>query len=660
MSDILLKIGGDTTGLTKAFKKATEDSKGFENSMMSLGKKLLGAFAFTAAVRGIKDLISTNSQLIDSLAKTADNLNVTTENLSALHHIAKLNGQSQEQLDKSLTKLNLSLGEIASGGGAMAQKSLEKLGLSYASLSGMTADEKFLTVASNLDNLASASDRAFVTSQLFGRNNLNVLKTLEDLNTNGIDPTREKLAKLGVSFSRIEASQVEAANDAFEELGLIMQGIGTQLAISVAPFVQALSQYFLDAATEGEGFGAKVGKMFAGLARIGGVFGDGLHAIGLIFKGLILGGNTFGVAIMQVLSLVAEGITMTVDNALGKINTLISVANNIPAIDIPMIPLTGQSEAMKVIRGMTEEATNSLNNHTQAWMDAAAAVTPSQKVEEYLNKVNELKNAPSDLTPMQEGTTGNPVDVKAQDNMKSKLEALEQSLMSERELILASQEQQLEDLRLFEENKLITKEEMLALEAEVKAKSEEDLYALGADQRRKEADDILLYQQALNDQEAKRSEQALADKEKFWEGMNNLANNGSRAAFNIAKLQAVANAVVEGYQAAVSSYRYGAAIGGPPVGAAFAAASIASTGSMIRGIKSSQFNSGGSAANVAKGSATATNSQVLNSAATGQTPGGPNINVSLVGSNFSRQQVSDLITQINDQVRNGGKVRVGT
>jgi hypothetical protein len=77
-------------------------------------------------------------------------------------------------------------------------------------------------------------------------------------------------------------------------------------------------------------------------------------------------------------------------------------------------------------------------------------------------------------------------------------------------------------------------------------------------------------------------------------GIMGLMNSGNKQMFKIGKAAAIASATVDGITAAVSSYKAGAKIGGPVVGASFAAASLLATGAQINTLKSQSFNGGGS------------------------------------------------------------------
>jgi alanyl-tRNA synthetase len=91
-----------------------------------------------------------------------------------------------------------------------------------------------------------------------------------------------------------------------------------------------------------------------------------------------------------------------------------------------------------------------------------------------------------------------------------------------------------------------------------------------------------------------------------------LMNSGSKKAFDIGKKAAVASAAISGTQAAIDAWKSGMSTGGPTaplVAAAYAAASLAKTGMMIKQINSQQFGGGGGNATSFSGGLPAVNTQ---------------------------------------------------
>lgn len=118
----------------------------------------------------------------------------------------------------------------------------------------------------------------------------------------------------------------------------------------------------------------------------------------------------------------------------------------------------------------------------------------------------------------------------------------------------------------------------------------------------------------LMEKEAKRHSQAMIDfanyeageKEKaqqeFWQNATSLMSSKSRTMFEIGKVAAISNAVISATESIPHAYKWGTKIGGPALGAAFAATAAAATAVQIQQIKATEFgadntpsaNSGGS------------------------------------------------------------------
>ena len=136
-----------------------------------------------------------------------------------------------------------------------------------------------------------------------------------------------------------------------------------------------------------------------------------------------------------------------------------------------------------------------------------------------------------------------------------------------------------------------------------------------------------------------------------------LMQSENKKAFQIGKAAAIADATIKGYQAAVAAWEKGMSTpgGGPHLAAAFAAASVAKTGMLISQIASTQYGGGGGGGAGAVGGGGAV--------AAGGAPQTPQVSRDVViqmtgGSLYTREQVADLITEINEYIEDGGNIRV--
>jgi hypothetical protein len=151
------------------------------------------------------------------------------------------------------------------------------------------------------------------------------------------------------------------------------------------------------------------------------------------------------------------------------------------------------------------------------------------------------------------------------------LEAMQELFAEEAELIDMQYEANLEKLREFRDAKLTTEDEFNALEADIKKKHEDDMLAL---------------ERAAQQQRLQSFSGALGD-------LSSLMQSENKKLFKIGQAAAIAEAVVSGYGAAVSAWEKGMKVGGPPVAAAFAGASLVKTASLISSISSASSSGAG-------------------------------------------------------------------
>jgi ferredoxin-fold anticodon binding domain-containing protein len=196
-------------------------------------------------------------------------------------------------------------------------------------------------------------------------------------------------------------------------------------------------------------------------------------------------------------------------------------------------------------------------------------------------------------------------------------------------------------------NKMLTEEEKTALqleydELEVAAKETHDQKMLA--QAQKTADSMVKIKEM--EEAAKRAAVSGA-----FKNISQLMNTESRKLFEIGKAAALANATVTGYDAAVTNFAQGSKIGGPPVGAAFAAASLVATFAQIKSIQSTQFGSKGAGQSV-QGGQVSTNT----GGGVGPQQASRNVSISLTGDNFGSGGIRGLIDEINEAVGDGVNV----
>lgn len=221
-------------------------------------RRLAGATMALAGVGGIGYLIKQQMTAIDANAKLSDRLDITTQSLIALQHGAKIAGVEKETLNKSLEIMTRRLGEVNMGVG-QAKYALDSLGLSADELAGKSVDEAIGIIADQLNRLPNSAQKAAAANYLFGRSGQQLLNLFEE-GSAGIDKYRAEVDRLGISYDRIDAAKVEAANDAITRMQAAATGLAQTLVITLAPHIEAVADSMTEGMTAGDGFGKALSK----------------------------------------------------------------------------------------------------------------------------------------------------------------------------------------------------------------------------------------------------------------------------------------------------------------------------------------------------------------------------------------------------------------
>jgi hypothetical protein len=300
--DIVIN-GKDKTARAFSSLNKNISSSSMKMLKMSAGIAKAGAAAgAAAAVAGIA-LTKASMKSLDQLAKTADKIGVTTEALRSLQHAGEITGVSTEVMNKALQKMTVSISEAADGSG-IAKDTIEDLGLNAVELNKLPLDKKMNVLAKAFGNVENHADRVRYATEIFGAKGAALVNTLA-LGEDGLNEMAREAEHLGLSMSRIDTAQVEAANDAVSRAGGVFEGLGNQFAVSFSPIIQATADSFRQAALDSADFG-NIGQKAAQMLV------DGFSYVSDIFNtvyGVMLQGSLI-VKQLQ-LAIIDFGATMT-------------------------------------------------------------------------------------------------------------------------------------------------------------------------------------------------------------------------------------------------------------------------------------------------------------------------------------------------------------
>ena len=260
-----------------AFKSVNQAAGRLAASAAKIG--LAFATAGAAAAAALTKMQMSN---IDSLAKTADKIGVTTEALGGLRHAAELTGVGSDTLDMAMQRLTRRVSEAANGTGE-AKNALIELGINAANLEKLPLDVQMEVIADAMGDVKSQSDKVRLAMKLFDSEGVSLVNTLA-LGSTGLEQMAKEADTLGITVSRVDAAKIEMANDAVTKSKGVFTGLGNQLATAFSPIIESVSNNLYQAALDTEGFG-NIGQDVADALVSG--FGKFLDTVQMVEHGIL-------------------------------------------------------------------------------------------------------------------------------------------------------------------------------------------------------------------------------------------------------------------------------------------------------------------------------------------------------------------------------------
>lgn len=272
----------------KAFDSVTRNLGSLNKAAAKTVKRTakIGVAFATAGAAATAAMVKMRLSAIDNLAKTADKLGVTTEALAGLQHAAELTGVGTDTMNMALQRMTRRVAEAAVGTGE-AKGALEELNINAAALAKLPLDQQMQVVADAMQGVEKQSDRVRLAMKLFDSEGVALVNTLAG-GSDGLKQMAAEAEKLGISLSRVDAAQIEQANDNVTRAKGVFEGLANQVTVALSPAISELAANFYQTALDTEGFG-NIGNRVAELLVKGfGVLADAIHGIKILIKAIQL------------------------------------------------------------------------------------------------------------------------------------------------------------------------------------------------------------------------------------------------------------------------------------------------------------------------------------------------------------------------------------
>lgn len=190
------------------------------------------------------------------MGKLAQKTGIAVESLSGLAYAAKLSDVGIDQLQNSLKALIKAQSEASQGTERQA-KVFKSLGVAIKNADGSLrgTQDVLLDLADVFQTLPDGPEKAALAVELFGRKGLDIIPILNQ-GREGITELTDELKAFGGVITTDVANAADQFGDNLDRLKAASDGFFNQVATALLPTLNELSNQYVEAAKQGDGFKA--------------------------------------------------------------------------------------------------------------------------------------------------------------------------------------------------------------------------------------------------------------------------------------------------------------------------------------------------------------------------------------------------------------------
>lgn len=616
---VRVRIFGDDSDLKKTLKDSA-------NELAKWG--VAAAAAAAAGAVAVTKNTAAAAKEVDNLSRLTGQSVVEFQRQAAA---AKSVGIEQDKLADIYKDSSDKLGDfMQTGAGPLVdffEQVAPKIGVTADEFRDLTGPQVLQKYVSGLEKAnLSQSEMTFYMEAIASDATL-LLPLLED-NGKKFEELGDRAEKAGAVLSEIDVAKMGMLAESMAAGQEVVKGLTNQIALQLAPVLQGLGDLFGENGDKADEMKVAVEKAFGFIIKGSGFVADSVRGIQVIIKGLEAGFWALSAVTAEIFEQMARGVDdFVVKPALTSINALIDGVNMLPGIDLDRL-VVGDSAAVTKLTEISDAATANMKEVGTELHDLMMQPLPSKALEDFValaqakseeaaKAIVEIKNNAGLVVPVIDPSDDPEVIAE-----KNKLDAM-----------------------------LAAYQDYGAL----RVKSGEDF-------RKTDVQKAEAFAESMKKIDADRFDNQLAGASHFFGNLSSLMDTESRSLFAIGKAAAIAQATVDGIAAAVSSFKFGASIGGPILGGVFAASSAVATGAQIASLAATSFGGGGGQASAPSVSVPSMAEAPTGSSATGGAGTGAGQNSTLTVEGLDPQTIMDgasvrgLAEKLLNYQRDGGEV----
>lgn len=306
IGSLVVRLTGDARTLDKAVRDSTRGLKDFDSTAQRIGRSvrasaLIMTAAFTAAATSIAVLGKAAISEADKISKLAQQVGITTEELSALRFAAEKSNISVDELARSMQNVARNMQAAATQGPNDFSRALESLNISFKNADGSfrSTTDLISDVADKFEFLRDSSGKTALAMKVFGEEMGPRLIPLLNSGSAGIQEITDKARSFGSVLSTQTGKEAEEFDNKLADLSETLRGVANRILTVSLPVLNDLFDTMLlgtdtvkDAAKGWDGVAdairsaAKVGVVAS--ETFGALFGT-LMTIGTIGRNLYEG-----------------------------------------------------------------------------------------------------------------------------------------------------------------------------------------------------------------------------------------------------------------------------------------------------------------------------------------------------------------------------------
>jgi len=421
----------------------------------------------------------------------------------------------------------------------------------------------------------------------------------------------DEIERLGLSINEIDAQKVENAEDAMSRIGTVMEGVAQSLAVEFAPLIERVAEAFMEWRQETVDTQSVVASFVDRSVNGLGAVLDAVHLIRRGFELVSIAGDQSRVAIQRGAVVMAEALMSFPVRAL---NELVKMFNNTAARipGIGEIDIVGPPKFVETMRESIDDLEGDLERNRERTEEIMNEPLPSEALRGWVDEARRAAHESAEIVVEgreSELTAHYEADDKDRDRRQDNEDEKEEERQKERE------------------------------------REREHAKELARIQER--LDDKL---ERLQREKARKREEVLND---TLSRMTGMMGSHSKTMFEIGKTAAIAESIISTYRGMTKALELGWPLG--PI----AAGAIGAAGfSNVQQIRSQSFSRGGGSSSQASqggpvGALPGTGGQQQQQGTGG---GGTNTIINLQGDSFNREGVMNLLEEINEAQRDGGRI----